>query len=67
MALVADLSHWVNVAETSPDDPDLTAVIERLAGQFHHTHCRVGYDHGPQVHYQSGKESLNPGKMFSFC
>jgi len=49
MALVADLSHWVNVAETSPDDPDLTAVIERLAGQFHHTHCRVGYDHGPQV------------------
>lgn len=49
LKLVADLSHWVNVAETNPSDPDLTAVIEELAPRFTHTHCRVGYDHGPQV------------------
>jgi len=49
LKLVADLSHWVNVAETNPSDPDLTSVIENIAGQFHHIHCRVGYDHGPQV------------------
>jgi len=49
LKLVADLSHWVNVAETNPDDPDLTKVIEQFAGNFRHTHCRVGYDHGPQV------------------
>jgi len=49
MKLVADLSHWVCLAETNPSDPDLTAVIEKYAGQFLHTHCRVGYDHGPQA------------------
>lgn len=49
LKLVADLSHWVCLAETNPSDPDLTAVIEKYAGQFLHTHCRVGYDHGPQV------------------
>ena len=41
---VADLSHWVNVAETNSSDPDLTAVIERLAAKFHHTHCRFDDD-----------------------
>ena len=35
--------------ETDTNDPDLTQVIEDLAPQFHHVHCRVGYDHGPQV------------------
>lgn len=49
MKLVADLSHWINVAETDTTDPDLTKVIEDLAPQVYHTHCRVGYDHGPQV------------------
>lgn len=49
MKMVADLSHWVNVAETDPSDPDLTKVIEDLAPRFEHVHCRVGYDHGPQV------------------
>jgi len=49
LKLVADLSHWVNVAETNPSDPDLTSVIENLAARFDHIHCRVGYDHGPQV------------------
>jgi len=49
LKMVADLSHWINIAETNTDDPDLTAVIEKFAGRFEHTHCRVGYDHGPQV------------------
>jgi len=49
LRMVADLSHWINIAETNTEDPDLTAVIERFAGRFDHTHCRVGYDHGPQV------------------
>jgi hypothetical protein len=31
--MVADLSHWVNVAETDPSDPDLTKVIEDLASR----------------------------------
>ena len=38
--MVADLSHWVCVAETNASDPDLTAVVEKYAGQFRHTHCR---------------------------
>ena len=38
--MVADLSHWVCVAETDASDPDLTAVVEKYAGQFRHTHCR---------------------------
>ena len=49
LRMVADLSHWVNVAETDPSDLDLTKVIEDLAPSFRHVHCRVGYDHGPQV------------------
>ena len=40
LKMVADLSHWVNVAETNADDPDLTKVIEQFAGMFRHTHCR---------------------------
>lgn len=49
MEIVADLSHWINVAETNTEDKDLTQVIEDMAPQVGHTHCRVGYDHGPQV------------------
>ena len=49
MKICADLSHWCCVAETSPDDPDLTQVIEDMAPMVYHVHCRVGYDHGPQV------------------
>lgn len=49
LKMVADLSHWINVAETDTNDPDLTKVIEDLAPIMEHTHCRVGYDHGPQV------------------
>merc|ERR1711871_1358494 len=49
LKLVADLSHWINVAETNTEDYDLTQVIEDCAPQVWHTHCRVGYDHGPQV------------------
>lgn len=47
--MCADLSHWINVAETNCDDAVLTSVIEDLADRFYHVHCRVGYDHGPQV------------------
>ncbi len=47
--LTADLSHWINVAETDTSDPVLTEVIADLAPRFYHVHCRVGYDHGPQV------------------
>jgi len=49
LKMVADLSHWINIAETDSNDPDLVSVIEKFAPQFGHTHCRVGYDHGPQV------------------
>ena len=43
LTLVADLSHWINVAETDTNDPDLTQVIEDFAPQIHHVHLRVGY------------------------
>ena len=49
LTMVADLSHWINVAETDTNDPDLTAVIEAFCSRFRHIHLRVGYDHGPQV------------------
>jgi len=49
LKMVADLSHWINIAETDANDLDLTSVIEKFAPRFEHTHCRVGYDHGPQV------------------
>jgi len=49
LTMVADLSHWINVAETDCNDMDLTAVIEAMAPRFRHIHMRVGYDHGPQV------------------
>jgi sugar phosphate isomerase/epimerase len=49
LKLCADLSHWINVAETNTEDLDLTQVIEDIAPQVYHVHCRVGYDHGPQV------------------
>lgn len=49
LKLCADLSHFINVAETNTEDPDLTQVIEDIAPQVYHVHCRVGYDHGPQV------------------
>ena len=42
LTLVADLSHWINVAETDTNDPDLTQVIENFSPQIHHVHCRVG-------------------------
>ena len=52
LTMVADLSHWINVAETDTNDPDLTAVIEAFASRFRHIHLRVGYDHGPQANIQ---------------
>lgn len=58
MKITADLSHWINVAETNTDDLDLTQVIEDIAPMVYHTHCRVGYDHGPQVPDPRAKEWL---------
>jgi len=49
LKMVGDFSHWIGVCETNPSDPDLTKVIEDFASRFKHIHCRVGYDHGPQV------------------
>jgi sugar phosphate isomerase/epimerase len=49
MKLVADLSHWINVAETDTNDKVLNKAIETIAPMVYHTHGRVGYDHGPQV------------------
>ena len=50
LEFVADFSHWINVAETDTDDPALNAVIADVAAPVTaHVHCRVGYDHGPQV------------------
>ncbi|XP_023342923.1 uncharacterized protein LOC111712519 [Eurytemora carolleeae] len=49
LEMVGDISHWINVCETNTDDTDLTKVVEDLATRFTHVHCRVGYDHGPQV------------------
>eukprot|EP00933_Yihiella_yeosuensis_P042534 TRINITY_DN37154_c0_g1_i1.p1 TRINITY_DN37154_c0_g1~~TRINITY_DN37154_c0_g1_i1.p1 ORF type:complete len:366 (-),score=56.99 TRINITY_DN37154_c0_g1_i1:86-1183(-) len=49
LKITADLSHWINVAETNTEDLELTQVIEDIAPQVYHMHCRVGYDHGPQV------------------
>jgi len=49
MKMVADLSHFICVAETDTKDPDLTTMIQGMAPQVHHIHARIGYDHGPQV------------------
>lgn len=58
MKICADLSHWINVAETDTMDKDLTQVILDVAPQVYHVHCRVGYDHGPQVPDPRAKEWL---------
>eukprot|EP00730_Choanoeca_flexa_P001476 TRINITY_DN10650_c0_g2_i3.p1 TRINITY_DN10650_c0_g2~~TRINITY_DN10650_c0_g2_i3.p1 ORF type:complete len:317 (+),score=58.16 TRINITY_DN10650_c0_g2_i3:42-992(+) len=49
LKLCADLSHFINIAETDCQDPVLNDVIHSLAPQVYHIHARVGYDHGPQV------------------
>jgi len=46
---VADHSHYINVAETNAQDQVLTDVIKMLSHKTSHIHCRVGFDHGPQV------------------
>lgn len=56
LKFVADHSHWVCVAETNAQDPVLTKVITDIAYQTHHIHCRVGFDHGPQVNDPSAPE-----------
>jgi hypothetical protein len=45
--LVADLSHWVCVAERLL--PDCDAIISAVAARTIHLHARVGHSQGPQV------------------
>lgn len=47
LSLVADLSHFVCVAETLAD-PELARVVERIAPNVVHVHARVGFEEGPQ-------------------
>ena len=47
--ILADLSHYVCVCETSCDDPDLDEAVRVLLPRVTHTHARVGYEEGPQV------------------
>jgi len=47
--ICADISHWVNVAEADCDNPVLNQAVEFIIPNIYHTHCRVGYDQGPQV------------------
>jgi len=49
LKIVADLSHFLCVAETNTEDKELNAVVDMLAPYTRHIHARVGYDHGPQV------------------
>jgi len=49
LKLVADLSHWLCVAETNTENEELTATIKEIAKHVWHIHGRVGYDNGPQV------------------
>jgi len=49
LKIVADYSHFLCVAETNTEDPELNKVIDLLAPYVRHIHARVGYDHGPQV------------------
>lgn len=47
--MCADLSHWINVAETDTNDPVFNQAIDFIIPNIIHMHCRVGYEHGPQV------------------
>jgi len=49
MKIVADLSHFICVAETDTKDVELTTMIQSMSPQVYHIHSRIGYDHGPQV------------------
>ena len=58
MSRSASLRHVTNppnpwqdttIAWEGMPPPTTLKVIEDLAPQVYHTHCRVGYDHGPQV------------------
>jgi sugar phosphate isomerase/epimerase len=49
LKLVADLSHYVCVAEALFDCPQLDKVIKLLAPHVIHIHARVGFEEGPQV------------------
>lgn len=49
LKIVADLSHFICVAETNAQDVQLEQVVKLIAKNVHHIHARIGFDHGPQV------------------
>lgn len=49
LRLIADLSHYCCVCETSCDDVDLGEAVAALVPRVTHTHARVGFEEGPQV------------------
>jgi sugar phosphate isomerase/epimerase len=48
LKLVADLSHFVCVAEALFDCPQLDSVVELLAPNVVHIHARVGFEEGEE-------------------
>ncbi len=49
LKLVADLSHFVCVAEALFDCPQLDGVVEQLAPNVVHVHARVGFEEGERA------------------
>ena len=47
--LCADLSHFSNVAESGPHEPEINKVVALLAPRVRHVHARVGFEEGPQI------------------
>ncbi len=49
LKLAADFSHWVNVSESTMQDPVQAQIIDRVAKHTKHMHARIGFEEGPQV------------------
>ena len=49
LRLCADLSHFSNVAESGPHEPEINKVVALLASRVRHVHARVGFEEGPQI------------------
>jgi hypothetical protein len=49
LRLCADLSHFSNVAESGPHEPEMNKVVALLAPRVRHVHARVGFEEGPQI------------------
>ena len=49
LAVCADLSHFVVVAEAETSAPELAAAVAAITPRVRHVHARVGFTEGPQV------------------